>query len=191
MDLEVICIGASAGGISALQYLLRNLKTPSEIAIIIVTHLPADNKSLLIEVLQDQCSFTVKEAESGESLKKETVYIAPPDYHLNIEKDYTLSLSSEEKVNFSRPSIDILMESAAHALHSKAIAILLTGANNDGAKGMKEVHIQGGKTIIQDPAEAEFPTMPNSCLELFSPDKIATLKSISNMIESFRGHNYV
>jgi two-component system chemotaxis response regulator CheB len=139
----------------------------------------------LPSLYQDICDFTIKEAEPGEPMLPETIYIAPPDYHLAAEKNGTLSLSAEAAVNFSRPSIDITLESMAQAYGTESLGILLTGANHDGALGMMSIHDHGGITVVQDPKFCEYPTMPESCLSKFKPDYVLKLDEISNSIASW------
>lgn len=183
---KVIVIGASAGGIEAVREILSGLKRPMLSSVVIVLHIAAGPSSLLPEIFSYDTEFLVKEAQPGMPLEKETIYIAPPDYHLSIESNETLSLSTEDPVNYSRPSIDVLFESAAHAYKSEVLAILLTGANSDGAHGAQVIKKFGGKLVVQDPKEAAFPTMPESALELIEPDKILLLSEIRTMLTKLR-----
>lgn len=191
MEHFVVAIGASAGGIDALRMLLPKFKRGLPLAILVVVHLPSDGPNLIPELFQDECEFTIKEADSGEPIEAGHIYIAPPDYHLSGEARGTLSLSNEAPVNFSRPSIDIMMESVARAFAEKSIGVLLTGANEDGALGMKEIQRCGGKTFVQDPEEAEYPTMPLSCLELIRPYRVLKVKDMAHAIqEQISGVSY-
>lgn len=183
----IIAIGASAGGVEALKRILQGFKRPSPYAVLVVLHFPPKGPNLLPDIYRDICEFKIKEAESGEKIEAEMVYIAPPDYHLSAEEDGTLSLSSEPAVNFSRPSIDVLMDSVAVSFRSLGTGILLTGANNDGAIGMRKIHKFGGKTIVQDPSEAEYPAMPESALSLFKPDLILTIDQIKHLMAKTSG----
>ena len=187
MKTKIISIGASAGGVEGLKKVLSGLKKPSQLSVLVVLHFPPEGPNLLPEIYKDLCEFDIKEAESGEKIMPETVYIAPPDYHLSAEENGTLSLSTEEQVNYSRPSIDVLMDSVAVSFRERSLGILLTGANHDGAQGMLRIHKLGGKTIVQDPHEAEYPAMPKSAIELFKPDLILTLKEINELMKSFSG----
>lgn len=184
-DLKIVAIGASAGGIPALHKILPALDG-KKIAVLIVIHLPPQGPNLIPSLFQDECRFRLKEAESGEKLEAGTVYIAPPGYHLSAEPIGTLSLSNEEEINYSRPSIDVLFESVAFAYKKCAMAILLTGANHDGAQGLQTVGQLGGITVIQDPAEAEYPVMPQSALDLRKPDAILTLNQIHDLLSGIR-----
>jgi two-component system chemotaxis response regulator CheB len=163
-DCEAVVIGASAGGIDALSAILPGLPANFPIPIIVVTHLPADRRSLITEVFQAKCSLTVKEVEDKEKPAGGTVYFAPPDYHVLVEPDGRLSLSSEEAVMYSRPSIDVLFESAADAFGEYLLAIVLSGANSDGTRGLRAVVDCGGTAIVQLPSTAFAAEMPEAAL---------------------------
>lgn len=191
-SIEMIVIGTSAGGVDALMKLLPCFKKPSSISAAIVIHLPSKGHNLIPNLVAPECDFSVTEAFAGGPIEKETIYIAPPDYHLCLEPNKTLSLSTEALVNFSRPSIDILFDSAAYAYQKNVLGILLTGSNHDGAQGLKTIQEQGGLTIVQDPHDLEFPAMPKAALDLIKPDYIMTLEEISNLISeiSLKGNRY-
>ena len=125
------------------------------------------------------------EAVDKTKIEKEQIYFAPPNYHLLVERDFSLSLSQEDPVVFSRPSIDVLFESAARSLGEKVCGVLLTGANEDGAAGLKFIQACGGYTIVQNPMDAEIPTMPQSALTRFRPDFIGSLKEIAQKLATF------
>ena len=148
---EAIVIGASAGALEALSNLLPGLPADYRLPILIVVHLPSDTTSLLAELLRARCAIRVREAEDKEPIEPGVAYFAPPDYHLLVEQDKRLSLSDDEPVLFSRPSIDVLFESAADAYGSSLIGVVLTGANSDGAKGLKAVVEAGGAAVVQSP----------------------------------------
>jgi two-component system chemotaxis response regulator CheB len=162
---KVIVIGASAGGLSALSFILGELPLNYPVPIIIVQHRSKDQRELLEEVLQSKCTIKIKQADEKEKIGPGIVYIAPPDYHLLIEGDFTFSLSSDEPVHFSRPSIDVLFESAANVYKRGLTGIILTGANKDGATGIATINSMGGITIAQDPAEAQYSLMPAAAIE--------------------------
>lgn len=183
---KCVVIGTSAGGVDALKIILPCFKRPSPLAVVIVIHLPPSGPNLIPSLFEGICDFNIKEAESGEALQAETIYIAAPDYHLSVESNHTLSLSTELPVNFSRPAIDILFESAAYAFKENVLGILLTGANSDGAKGLFQIHKEGGKTVIQNPATADYPVMPQSPLEYFRPDFTVDLKDIEKFIANYQ-----
>ncbi|MEI9955467.1 MAG: chemotaxis protein CheB [Ferruginibacter sp.] len=130
-----IVIGTSAGGLYALSFILKRLPASYPVPIIVVQHRAKDQKDLLEEVLQTKCRITIKQADEKEKIESGFVYIAPADYHLLVEADKTFSLSSDELVHYSRPSIDVLFETAAITYTDSLVGIILTGANNDGARG--------------------------------------------------------
>ena len=133
-EAEAVVIGASAGALEALSVILPSLQKGFRLPVMVVVHVPPDKRSVLVELFQAKCRLPVREAEDKEPISGGTIYFAPADYHLLVELDKSLSLSSDEPVLFSRPSIDVLFESAADAYGSALIAIVLTGANQDGAK---------------------------------------------------------
>jgi two-component system chemotaxis response regulator CheB len=179
---QAIVIGTSAGGLDALAMILPEIRKDLPVPIIIVLHISASSESYLVDYLDKMTSIRVKEAEDKEELKPGTVYFAPPDYHILVEEDFTLSLSNSEKVNYSRPSIDVLFETASWAYKNELIGVLLTGANWDGADGLKTIHETGGFTIVQDPKSAHVPRMPESAIEKFKPSKILKLNKISGAL---------
>lgn len=183
-DIELVVIGVSAGGIEMLNKIIPSFKMNGRLKVAIVIHMPPTGPNLIPSLLKDITPLTVKEADPGEILSADHIYIAPPDYHLCIEPGGSISLSSEEPVNFSRPSIDILFESAAYAFGKKTLGILLTGANNDGAIGLKKIQEYGGKTIVQDPNEAQFDEMPKSALAIMKPDYIFKAGDIAEFIKT-------
>ncbi len=163
--IQAIVIGVSAGAFEALNNILPNLPGNYPHPVIVVVHLPADKDSLLVELFRTKCSMPVKEAEDKELIQPGVIYFAPPDYHLQVEKEKYFSLSSDEPVFFSRPAIDILFETAADAYGAGLVGIILTGANNDGANGLNAIKQAGGKTIVQEPSTAYSTAMPLAALE--------------------------
>jgi two-component system chemotaxis response regulator CheB len=162
---EAIVIGVSAGGIKALGVILPALPADYPVPIMVVIHLPPSRKSIIAELFRDKCQMEVREAEDKERLAPGVVYFAPPDYHLLVETDRSLSLSSEEPVMFSRPSIDVLFETAAEAYGEGLVGVILTGANPDGALGLKAIAAAGGRTVVQTPAHAYASAMPAAALQ--------------------------
>lgn len=181
---ELFVIGASAGGIDILNKILPAFKG-KQCAVALVLHMPSSGPNLLPELMAPMCEFKVSEAEPGEPIENGHIYIAPTDYHLCIEPNHIMTMSSEEPVNFSRPSIDLLFESAGFAFGKNTIGILLTGANHDGAKGLKQIQDLGGYTIIQDPKEAQYETMPLAATELMKPDLILKADEIVKLISEY------
>lgn len=185
MDLkhyEAIVIGVSSGGMKALKMMFSLLPAGFSIPLIIVQHLGARSGNEWIRLLEDKGRLKIKEADEKETIEKGTIYFAPANYHLLIEKTRTFSLTIDEKVNFARPSIDVLFESAAEAYKDKLIGIVLTGANNDGAKGLARIKELGGLTIAQDPETAESHYMPAAAISLLQPDHILSLENISRLL---------
>lgn len=164
MTLQAVVIGASAGGVHALSQILPRLPADFPVPVLVVVHLPARRDNALVELFAARCRLHVKEAEDKERLQGGTVYFAPTDYHLLVEAGGSVALSSDEPVHHSRPAIDVLFESAADAYGPALMGIVLTGANHDGADGLKAVGTAGGIAIVEDPATAEVPTMPAAAL---------------------------
>jgi two-component system chemotaxis response regulator CheB len=151
---DAVVIGASAGGIDALLLLLAELAPPVRAPIVAVLHLPEEHESRLVQVFAQRLRIPVREAEAHAPIEGGTLYFAPPAYHLLLEADRSFSLSCDPPVLYSRPSIDVLLESAADAYGERLAALILTGANEDGARGLACVKQQGGLTAVQDPGEA-------------------------------------
>ena len=148
----------------------------------IVVHLPADKKSLLSDLYRAKCRLDVREAEDKEPLLPGTIYFAPPDYHLLVESPQQLALSSEEPVLYSRPSIDVLFESAADVFGNELIGIVLTGANTDGALGLKAIHEAGGCTIVQHPKQALAEAMPMAAIQSCPEAQMMSLEEIASYL---------
>lgn len=156
----MVVIGGSAGAVQALLTLLPALPTDFPRPVLIVVHVPPDHDHGLAALFEARCAMQVCEAEDKMVPVPGTIYFAPANYHLLVEPDGSMALSADDPVNHSRPAIDPLFDTAADALRSGLIAILLTGANHDGAEGLHAVARAGGTTIVEDPATARVPTMP-------------------------------
>ena len=180
--IEALVIGASAGGVDALMVLLAGLPAGWRLPVVTVLHLPEQHESRLAEVFRTRLALRVSEAEDKDRIAPATLYFAPPGYHLSIERDRSFSLSCEPPLHWSRPSIDVLMSSAADAYTSALAGLLLTGANEDGARGMANIHAQGGFTAVQDPAEAHVPTMPRAALASHTPDVVLPLTELRSLL---------
>lgn len=180
--IEAVVIGASAGGVEALLTLLGPLRQGFVLPIIIVLHLPEERRSHLAEVFARRVALPVEEARDKQDILPGTVYFATPGYHLSVELDRSLSLSLEERLHHSRPSIDFLFESAADTYGPALAAVLLTGANHDGARGLAVVKQRGGLTIVQDPTEAQVATMPQAALNVHQPDHVLTIHGIGRLL---------
>jgi two-component system, chemotaxis family, protein-glutamate methylesterase/glutaminase len=176
---EAVVIGASAGALEALSVILPVLPDRYRLPIVIVVHVPPDKASIISELLQAKCTVAVREAEDKESISPGTVYFAPPDYHLLVEMDRSLSLSNDEPILYSRPSIDVLFESAADAYGPSLVAVLLTGANQDGSNGMRAVVESGGMAIIQCPDTAFAAAMPEAAITACPEARVLSLEEIA------------
>jgi two-component system chemotaxis response regulator CheB len=170
--------GGSTGSLEALTAILPALPARYPLSLCIVLHILPERPSHLVEVLERRCRLPVKEAEDKEPLAPATVYLAVPNYHLLIEKKGYFSLSIDERVHFSRPSIDVLFESAADAYGPALVGVLLSGANQDGAAGLARIKEKGGLTIVQSPDTASVPTMPLAALRLAAVDHVLPLAEI-------------
>jgi len=180
--IEAVVIGASAGGFEALQHLLPPLPVGYRLPIAIVLHLPDNHESRLAELFGHRLALPVREARDKERIEPGVVYFAPPGYHLLVESDRSFSLSCEERVNFARPAIDLLMLTAADAYGPGLCGILLTGANFDGAEGLAGIRIAGGLAVVQDPATAAVATMPGAAIRRMPPDLILPLADIGALL---------
>jgi two-component system chemotaxis response regulator CheB len=185
---EAVVIGVSAGGLSALSFILETLPADFHLPIIVVQHRSRDERTLLEEILQTKCNIIIKQADEKEQIKGGTVYLAPPDYHLLIESDHTFSLAYDAPVHYSRPSIDVLFETAASVFQDKLIAIILTGASSDGAEGIKMIKEYGGLTIAQDPKTAAFPFMPQAAINREGIQLILGLHEIKDFLLHLRSN---
>ncbi len=180
--IEAVVIGASAGGFEALFAVLKGLPASYPMPLVAVLHLPETHESRLAELFGYRLSLQVREARDKETLEAGVLYFAPSGYHLSIENDRSFSLSCEDRVNYARPSIDVLFASAADAYGKSLAAVLLTGANYDGAAGLAGIRIAGGLTIVQDPSTAEVATMPEAAIRRMTPDLILPLAEIHSLL---------
>lgn len=187
MDRGIVVIGVSLGGLHALRTVLGGLPEDFPLPVAIVQHRDKNSEELLSTYLQDYSNMKVVEVCDKDQIVPGGVFIAPPDYHLLVE-DGWFSLSTEAPVWYSRPSIDVLFESAAFVCREKTIGILLTGANQDGAGGMGEIKKRGGLTIAQNPATAECGVMPESAISLGVVDRVLPLESISEFLVGICGN---
>lgn len=181
-SFRVVVIGVSTGGVQALKRLLGHLPPAFPLPILIVQHIRPDSGSGLAKLLDELCPIRVKEAEEEELLAPGCVYLAPANYHLLVERDETISLSGEPLVNFARPAVDVLFESAAEAFGGAVIGVILTGAGYDGGKGMAKIKEKGGVAIVQDPGEAEAPSMPKHALSLVVADHVISIEQLPGIL---------
>ena len=179
---NLVVIGGSAGSLEVMLKILPQLKPGSSASIIIVMHRKNNYDFSLSDLLASKTKWNVLEAEEKQVLKHDHVYLAPADYHLLIEKNHTISLDVSEKVNYSRPSIDVTYESAADVYHSALAAILLSGANDDGVEGLRKVKSSGGLTIVQDPKTASVAYMPQHAINKVAIDLILAPEDLGNLI---------
>lgn len=182
MQYEAIVVGVSSGGMNAMKVLFSILPEDFSIPVIIVQHVGSHSDNQWIKILNDKSNLYIKEADEKEKIERGTAYIAPANYHLLIGKNKTFSLTVDERVNFARPSIDVLFESAAEVYKSKLIGVVLTGSNNDGTNGIKRIKEYGGLAIIQDPKTAESAYMPASAITAVKADHILSLEDISYLL---------
>jgi two-component system, chemotaxis family, protein-glutamate methylesterase/glutaminase len=180
---EAVVIGASAGALEALSVILPTLPVNYGLPIMVVVHIPPDKRSVLAELFAAKCALKVVEAEDKTPLEAGTIYFAPPDYHLLVETDKSLALSADEPVLFSRPSIDVLFESAADIYGPGLIGIILTGANQDGALGLKAIAEAGGIAIVQNPETAFQDAMPDAAINAVPKADILSLASIATYLQ--------
>lgn len=194
---DAVVIGASSGGIELLDMLLPRFPAAFPAAVLVVQHLRGDTRSLLHELYSPRCALTLCEAADKQPIEPGTIYFAPPDYHLLVESGRTCALSVDDPVRYSRPSIDVLFETAAWAYRERLLGILLTGANDDGTAGMAAIRAAGGTNWAQLPSTARSPAMPRSAIErgvvdeVLSPDEIgqrlaASIAGVSGNAENAR-----
>lgn len=179
---RLIVIGVSTGGVHALKLIFNKLPPDFAIPILVVQHISPESGKGLATLLDELCRIRVKEAEEEEMLTPACVYIAPPNYHMLVERGGSISLSDDPPVNFARPSVDVLFESAAAAFGRGVIGVILTGAGFDGGRGIQRVKEQGGLVIVQEPEDAEASSMPENALSHVSADHVAPLKQIPELL---------
>lgn len=180
---EAVVIGVSAGGLKALSTICSFLPADFPLSIIVVQHMHPNSDNFLAHHLNEICPVKVKQADEKERIESGVIYIAPPNYHLLIEEDKAFSLTVDAPVNFARPSIDVLFESAADVYGGYLIGIILTGANDDGSRGLKKIKESGGLTIVQDPKTAEAAAMPQAARAAAKPDHVLPLEEIGGYLK--------
>lgn len=183
-NIKAVVIGGSAGAVEILTKMIPQLPESLSVPIMIVVHLPADKKSIVADLLDDKSNLHVKEVSDKETMEPGTIYFAPPDYHMLVEHDGSLSLSVEEPVMFSRPSIDVLFETAADAYGKNLLGVLLSGANHDGSSGLKSIYAAGGSVIVQDPQEASSKMMPKSGIKAVPDASVLSRSEIADILKS-------
>lgn len=188
MDYKAIVIGASAGGMQTIGDILSKLPLNFPVPIIIVQHLSPNSKGYMAKYLNKVTELMVKEADEKEMIMAGVVYVSPANYHLLVENDETLSLTVEPKVNYSRPAIDLLFETAADVYQDKLIGIILTGANKDGSHGLQKIKERGGLAIVEDPDTAVVNTMPKAAIEATAIDYILKADEVAQKIIELVGY---
>jgi two-component system chemotaxis response regulator CheB len=181
-DCAGVVIGTSAGGVDALSLLLPALPADGQAAVFVVIHLPRERPSLLVDIFGGKCAAPVREAQDKEPIEPGTVYFAPPDYHLLVDEGPRTALSADELVNFSRPSVDVLFESAADAYGPRLLGIVLTGASHDGAAGLAAVARAGGRAVVQRPGTAQVPIMVEAALSRTPSAAVLSLQEIAGLL---------
>jgi two-component system, chemotaxis family, protein-glutamate methylesterase/glutaminase len=182
MTYELIVIGTSWGGLNALSRLLADLPPAVEQPIVVAQHRAADSpEGGLAHLLQTSTTRIVRDAEDKERLERDHVYLAPPDYHLLVERG-SLALSTDDVVQYARPSIDVLFETAADAYRERVIGIILTGANDDGAAGLARIKQFGGVALVQDPESSERRRMPDAALETTAADAVLPIGEMGKFL---------
>ncbi len=184
--VELVVIGGSAGGVDALIGLLPALPADFRASVVCILHVPADRDSRLAELFELRADLPVREARDKEALEPGVIYFAGSGYHLSIERERCFSLSCEPPVQFARPAIDVLMESAADAYGPLMAGILLTGANHDGAEGMCRIRERGGLTVVQDPVDAQASAMPEEAIRRCAPQLVLPLSGIRALLPMLR-----
>ena len=184
---EAVVVGASAGAVEALSAILPALPGDYPLPLLVVVHLPPDRKSVMVDLFRSRCRLDVREAEDKEPIKAGVVYFAPPDYHLLVEPDRRLSLSSDEPVHYSRPSVDVLFETAVDAYGSGLVGVVLSGANEDGARGLRAIHEAGGTAVVQRPDLAFAAAMPAAALGACPDARAMTLAGIATFLKEASG----
>ncbi|MBQ2322600.1 MAG: chemotaxis protein CheB [Bacteroidales bacterium] len=183
---KAIVIGGSAGSYAVVSKIVAALPPDFPLPVIICMHRLKHVRAGFVEALNDKSQLNVIEPYDKQPVERGNVYVAPANYHLFVEYDATLSLSIEEPHLFCRPAIDHTLSSAAKTWRDKLIGIILTGANKDGAQGLKDIADRGGYTIVQDPATADVPTMPRAALRLLQPSATLPPQGIIDFLKSIR-----
>ena len=181
-SFEVVAVAASAGGLNALSQLLAGLPADFPAAVAVVQHLDPRHRSLMADILSRRTALTVKQAEDGDKLSPGTVYVAPPNKHLLIDREGTVSLTQSELVHFVRPSADLLFESVAASFKHRVIGVVLSGSGSDGSMGVQAIKKMGGTVIAQDEATSEFFSMPNAAIQTGNVDFILPLNEIASAL---------
>ncbi len=185
---KVVVIGVSTGGIKALKTILSVLPSKFALSVIIVMHRHKDADGYLERSLDNECKMRVKQADEKEEIKAGVVYVAPPNYHLLIEDDGVFSMSVDGAVNYARPSVDVVFESAAEVYGKGLVGVILTGANKDGSQGLKKIKEAGGLAIVQMPETSEVSDMPRAAVAAVKPDYVLSLEKIGPLLRKLESN---
>lgn len=185
-QLKTIVVGGSAGALTTVLQIIQSLTVDMNIAMLVVLHRRSGEENVLLDVLTSRTKLKVREVEDKDEVEAGVIYIAPADYHVLMERDGTLSLDDSEKINYSRPSIDVSFESAAEIYGPSLVCVLLSGANADGVGGLMTARSRGAKIVIQDPETAEFNYMPKQAMDVMTPDLVLGEKTLKSFFELLR-----
>lgn len=188
METGIFLIGGSAGSINVLMQVLPEIHTDISFPIVIILHRKPHPQSALEELLASSSNIPVAEAEDKTELENGKIYLVPPDYHLLFENELIISLDASEKINYSRPSIDVTFESAARVFANKACALLLSGGNGDGIEGLRNIALHQGQILVQDPDTAEVDYMPRKAKEILPNAVILQPKQIAKFINELKNN---
>lgn len=186
---RLVVIGASAGALEVLRVILPAIPADFKGTVVVVVHVPEGRPSLLVDILAPLCALPVSDIDDKQPLTPGTIFVAPPGYHTLIEDARCLALSNDDPENFSRPSIDVLFDSAAEAFEDEVVAVLLTGASSDGAEGCARIRAAGGFTIVQEPSTCIASVMPRAAIERGAADLVLSPEAIASYFA--RGGQYV
>jgi two-component system chemotaxis response regulator CheB len=183
MKYDAIVVGVSAGGMEALNAILPHLPADFPLGVIVMQHMHPTSDDFLVRYLNERCNLKVKQADEKEEIVPGVIYVAPANYHLMVEEDRTFALTVDEPVNYARPSIDMLFETAADAYGARLVGVILTGASSDGSHGLKRIKESGGLAIVQDPETAEADTMPMAAVNATEVDYVLPLEEIGPFLK--------
>lgn len=179
---RAVAIGTSSGGVQALRRLLGRLPADFPLPLLVVQHLSPEAGDGLAGLLDELCAIRVKEADEQDQIAPGTAYLAPPNYHLLVERGGLLSLAADARVSYARPSVDVLFESAAEVFGPALIGVILTGANADGSAGLRAVKRLGGVAIVQDPEDAQARQMPLAALAATQTDHVVAIDGVAELL---------
>ncbi|HEX2976169.1 MAG TPA: chemotaxis protein CheB [Bacteroidales bacterium] len=189
-DIKVIIIGGSAGSYNVVRSILSSIPADFHLPVVMCLHRLRDVRSGFAESLNISSNLPVREAQDKDELQPGVVYLSPANYHLYIERDMSIALSTHEEIHYSRPSIDLTFETAGFSLGGAMAGILLSGTNRDGSKGLYSAYRRGAFTVVQDPGNAQFGIMPAEALTYFKPHLILTDTEISEFVNSLKDNVY-